>query len=305
MKVRTLMVTAVAAVGAVALSAPAFAASPSNGGVPSIDSQLSQLKAAGKAAKARARTSSKWTKGIDKSIDSANTSITRLGNNVYDLRKGVDQTNFTLGAITAQAVAALTALQNGLVSVAAATTNFKYGVIQVGAATGGPGSGIAGIGPTAFYVTPPIYLTGAQSTVTFPITATGYQLQLFTAVRSLNPDSGAVECRVRVVSQTLTAATTGTVSATDPVPPGSAITASTTVSAAPVVRVTASDGSGGYFAKMPQSRLTPENGDPTFPLRLVPTEDDTLNLADPTKLDAGGITLSTNATATLSCLRTS
>ncbi len=199
MKVRTLMVTAVAAVGAVALSAPAFAASPSNGGVPSIDSQLSQLTAAGKAAKSRARTSSKWTKGIDKSIDSANTSITRLGNNVYDLRKGLDQTNFTLGAITAQAVAALTALQNGLVSVAAATTNFKYGVVQVAVGT----QGIGGVGPTHFFATPPLYKTGEQSTVTFNVPQTANlgisaDLKLLTAVRSVNPNSGTVACKTTV-----------------------------------------------------------------------------------------------------------
>ncbi len=279
MKVRTLMVTAVAAVGAVALSAPAFAASPSNGGVPSIDSQLSQLTAAGKAAKSRARTSSKWTKGIDKSIDSANTSITRLGNNVYDLRKGQDLTNHALSSITAQAVVALTALQNGLVAVAAVTTNFKYGVVQVANTAIAPG--ITGFGPSLFYVTPPIQLTGAQSTVSFAIpTVTGTGItELWVAVRSLDPNSGAVECRVTIV------------------PPGPGA----------VPRSTSSTGSGGYFAKMPQSRLTPENQDPTFPLRLIPTEDNTLNLADAGQLNGGTPFLAggASAQATLSCLRTS
>ncbi len=278
MKVRTLMVTAVAAVGAVALSAPAFAAPPSNGGVPSIDSQLSQLTAAGKAAKARARTSSKWTKGIDKSIDSANTSITRLGNNVYDLRKANDQTNWTISQIAGAAISALTQLQAGLVQVAAVTTNFKYGVIQVCASAAGyPCS--AGFGPALFYVTPPIQLTGAQSTVSFPLpSAGGAGTQLWAAVRSLNPDSGAVECRVSIMA------------------------------ADGVLRYTVGDGSGGWFAKMPQSRLTPQNGDTSFPLRLIPTEDNTLNLAGTTMLNGGtgfAVAAGTSAQATLSCLRTS
>jgi len=277
MKLKTLLVMAVAAIGALALSVPAFAASSSNGGIPSIDSQLGQLKAAGKAAKSRANSSSKHNTRV-------NTDLKRLGENVAALRKGQDQTNSTLGAITAQAVSALSALQAGLTSVAALTTNFKYGVVQVAIGTGGPGDGIAGLGPSMFYVTPPIQPTGAQSTVSFALPPAtnfgGVPTRLFAAVRSLDPTSGAVECRVTIMGPSTGALSSG-------------------------IRSTASDGSGGYFKKMPQSRLTPQNGNPNFPLALITTEDNVFDLG--TELNGNSLfTAGANPVpATLSCLRTS
>ena len=278
MKLKTLLVMAVAAIGALALSVPAFAASSSNGGIPSIDSQLGQLKAAGKAAKSRANSSSKHNTRV-------NTDLKRLGENVAALRKGQDQTNFTLGAVTAQAVSALSSLQAGLVTVAAATTNFKYGVVQVGIGTGGAGDGIAGLGPSMFYVTPPIQPTGAQSTVSFALPPTtftgGVPTRLFTAVRSLDPTSGAVECRVTIMGA----------------PPA--------VLGATGIRSTQGNGSGGFFKKMPQSRLTPQNGNPNFPLALITTEDNVFDLG--TELNGNSLfTAGDNPVpATLSCLRTS
>ena len=298
MKLKTLLVMAVAAIGALALSVPAFAASSSNGGIPSIDSQLGQLKAAGKAAKSRANSSSKHNTRV-------NTDLKRLGENVAALRKGQDQTNFTLGAVTAQAVSALSSLQAGLVTVAAATTNFKYGVVQVGTIAG-PTSGLGGVGPTHFFATPPIYNTGEQSTVTFPIpdvTATvtsaggnvlaaSPSLRLNAAVRSVNPDSGSVVCKMLVQRNDGSINSGGTVASWATWIQGS---------------------TNGIFVDMPQSRISPQNGNTSFPYALVATEDNVLDLADP-KYMASLISIagkapspsrpnSTNgATGTLSCL---
>ena len=179
MKLKTLLVMAVAAIGALALSVPAFAASSSNGGIPSIDSQLGQLKAAGKAAKSRANSSKSHTKRIDGDIK-------RLGENVNALRKGQDATNWNVSNLAAAAVSSLTQLEAGLVGLAASYMNFEYGV----AAMTSGGTPIAG----ALLVTPRIDPTSEPSTVTGQFTcvtanscAQGGALGIQTVVRSVNP----------------------------------------------------------------------------------------------------------------------
>ena len=223
----------------------------------------------------------------------------QFGDAIHSLRIRTDLTNYTVGQITAASIEALTALKNGLTKVADATTEFKYGVVQVATVTGNPASGdsIAGIGPTGFFVTPPIYLTGEQSQVTFPIAKTGAATRLYTAVRSVYPDRGAVECRVSINGQTLANADSAV---------ASSVAAAQVITASAVSKQTASNGSGGYFHKMPQSRIKPENGNTTYPLALVATEDNAVNLASPELLAGGAaFTATTMATAVLSCIRTS
>ncbi len=187
LKTRTLTLTAVVAVGAIALGAPTLAgANPGPASPASISDQIAKLKQAGKSAKSRANTSSKWSKGIDKSIDRTNTAITRLGNNVYDLRKANDMTNWTLSSIASAAISALTQLQAGLVGLAASYTNFEYGV----AAMTSGGTPILG----ALLVTPRIDPTSEPSTVTGQFVCIagnnctqGGALGIQTVVRSVNP----------------------------------------------------------------------------------------------------------------------
>ena len=272
MKVRLLAVMAVVVVGVMAGTSPAMAQKAKTGS-----------------------SKSQWTKQHKDNV--------AFGGAIHSLRKQVDLTNGALGTITAASIVALTQLKDGLTAVADATTEFKYGVVQVATITGNPATGdsIAGIGPTGFFVTPPIYLTGAQSQVTFPIQATGAATRLYTAVRSVYPDKGAVECRVTINGQTLAATVGGTQSAS---PAATGLTAA--VAATPVTKQTVSNGSGGFFHKMPQSRIKPENGASSFPLALVATEDNAVDLASSGLLNAGTtFTATTNATATLSCLRTS
>ncbi len=191
LKTRTLTLTAVVAVGAIALGAPTLAgANPGPASPASISDQIAKLKQAGKSAKSRAHTSSKWSKGIDKSVDRTNTAITRLGNNVYDLRKANDMTNWTLSSIASAAISALTQLQAGLVGLAASYTNFEYGV----AAMTSGGTPIAG----AMLVTPRIDPTSEPSTVTGQFVciadngcAQGGALGIQTVVRSVNPATNA------------------------------------------------------------------------------------------------------------------
>jgi len=183
MKLKTLLVMAVAAIGALALSVPAFAASSSNGGIPSIDSQLGQLKAAGKAAKSRANSSKSHTKRIDGDIK-------RLGENVNALRKGQDATNWNVSNLAAAAVSSLTQLQAGLVGLAASYMNFEYGVVQVRTPAGA-------LAPASFLATPRIDPTVEQSTVTgqFAVAGAGNHT-LSVAVRSANPTANDAKSKV-------------------------------------------------------------------------------------------------------------
>ncbi len=213
LKTRTLTLTAVVAVGAIALGAPTLAgANPGPASPASISDQIAKLKQAGKSAKSRAHTSSKWSKGIDKSIDRTNTAITRLGNNVYDLRKANDQTNWTVSSIAGAAISALTQLQAGLVGLAASYTNFEYGVVQLGTDSGGTFTAI----PGAFVATPRLDPTVEQSTVTaqFPCVGApvpvaqrngcivGDNIRAQVAVRSASPTANdaksTAKCRVTV-----------------------------------------------------------------------------------------------------------
>lgn len=88
-----------------------------------------------------------------------------FGEAIHNLRYSVDLTNHTVSEITKASVSALTALQRGLVSVAAATTNFEYGVVQLGVCSNAACDTFT---PTAgdFAATPPVYATGEASVVT-------------------------------------------------------------------------------------------------------------------------------------------
>jgi len=230
--------------------------------------------------------------------------IKRLGENVNELRKKTDEMNRTISSLATVAGDSLTKLQAGLIQLSDTTANFKYAAVQV-AGVGGAAGGITGVGPTHFFVTPPILPTGAQSSVTFPIpdfaVAVGAglvpnsNLRLNVAIRSLKPDTGSVQCRVTIgrnsgaLTSTWATWRRGT---TD-----------------------------GLFVPMPQSRITPENGNSRFPVELVATEDNVLDLADPdymatnlSIIQAGaglGSVVQQRAdttgglTATLSCLRAS
>ncbi len=186
--------------------------------------------------------------------------IKRLGENVNELRKKTDELNNTVASLASVAGSSLTKLQSALTGLADTTANFKYGVIQVGT---GQTSGVAGVGPTHFFVTPPLYKTGAQSTVTFGIPvlgqsgilggALGNDIKLLAAVRSINPDTGKVACRV---------------------------TATSASSSVPGWVTWVKNTSDGAFVKMPQSRIAPQNGDPNFPVGLVATEDNVIDLGD-------------------------
>jgi len=275
MKVRLLAVMAVVVVGVMAGTSPAMAK--------------------------KAHTASEWS---HQHADNK-----AFGEAIHKLRISNDLTNYSVGQITAASIVALTALKDGLTKVADATTEFKYGVVQVGLATGGAGDGIVGFGPTEFYVTPPIYKTGEQSQVTFPIgkSAAPLATRLFTAVRSVYPDKGAVECRVSIVGQTLANAASA-VTGTLPDPAIGAYTGSAAaqvITATAVKKATASNGAGGFFHKMPQSRIQPENGNSTYPLALVALEDNAINLAGSELLGGTSFIATTSATAVLSCIRTS
>lgn len=228
------------------------------------------------------------------SITRLNKDVDRLGKNVNDLRKKTDEMNNTIASLAKTAGSALTQLQAGLTTLANTTANFKYGVVQV-ASTGAPLNGLDGVGPTHFFATPPLYKTGEQSTVTFPIpdlvnagAASG--LKLLTAVRSVNPDSGSVSCRILIQKNN------GALGATD--------------SSWTTLRQGTKD---GIFVKMPQSRIEPQNGNKNFPVALIPTEDNVLDLADPQYMAtllsvAGGTPFQQRAssaggvTGTLSCI---
>ncbi len=201
LKTRTLTLTAVVAVGAIALGAPTLAgANPGPASPASISDQIAKLKQAGKSAKSRAHTSSKWSKGIDTSIDRTNTAITRLGNNVYDLRKANDMTNWTLSSIASAAISALTQLQAGLVGLAASYTNFEYGVVQLGSCDD---AACTNFTPTAgnFVATPRIDPTVEQATVSAQFASIpSVRLGASVAIRSANPAANDAKskayCRV-------------------------------------------------------------------------------------------------------------
>lgn len=190
-----------------------------------------------------------------KSIQRLNKDVDRLGKNVDQLRKKTDEMNNTIASLASTAGSALTQLQSGLVKLADTTANFKYGVVQVGTTS----TGLSGAGPTHFFATPPIYKTGEQSTVTFSVPATaalglGSALTLKSAVRSVNPDSGSVKCKMTAQKNDGVA-----------------------TSAWGTWRQGTTD---GIFVDMPQSRISPQNGNTSFPYALVPTEDNVLDLAD-------------------------
>ena len=221
-----------------------------------------------------ASSKSQWTKQHKDNV--------AFGGAIHTLRKQVDSTNGALTTITVAALEALTALKDNLTAVAAVTTEFKYAVVQVAAATGGDGDGIVGFGPTMFFETGNLQKTGAAQTVTFPIPAGGgAAVKLYTAIRSAYPDKGKVGCRVTIST------------------PGVAV----------ATKVTNGDVLGGYFHEMPQSKLVPKENDPdnaTFPIRLIATEDNAVNLGDAGYL-VGGLVAPTGATSprlgTLTCIR--
>ena len=234
MKVRLLAVMAVVVVGVMAGTSPAMAQNAKT-----------------------ASSKSQWTKQHKDNV--------AFGGAIHTLRKQVDSTNGALTTITVAALEALTALKNNLTKVADATTNFKYGVVQV-ASENGATSTLGGVGPSHFFATPPIYKTGEQSTVTFSVPdlstlslagaqPTNSRIKLLAAVRSVNPDSGTVNCKA-TVTQNGGAAATGTW----------------------VTWIQSS--TKGIFVEMPQSRIEPQNGDKSFPYALVDTEDNVLDLAD-------------------------
>ncbi len=206
----------------------------------------------------------------------------KFGEAIHNLRISNDLTNYSVGQITAASIKALTALKDSLTAVADVTTEFKYAVVQVAAATGGLGDGIVGFGPTMFFETGNLQKTGAAQTVTFPIPAGGgVAVKLYTAIRSAYPDKGKVGCRVTIST------------------PGVAV----------ATKVTNGDVLGGYFHEMPQSQLVPKENDPanpTFPIRLIATEDNAVNLGDAGYL-VGGLVAPTGATSprlgTLTCIR--
>ena len=284
MKVRLLAVMAVVVVGVMAGTSPAMAK--------------------------KAHTASAWS---HQHADNK-----AFGEAIYKLRKSNDLTNFSVAQITAASVQALTALKDGLTKVADATTEFKYGVVQVatnasaGQATGagttpaGLGNSVAGLGPTHFYATPPIYKTGEQSTVTFaiknpaPAALGSMGFRLYTAVRSVYPDKGVVACRITVTNN---------------------VTGDQRVTA--VGAGSFASGGSSPFKTMVQSPIKPEapnENNATFPAALVEAEgaDRIIDLltpefvaasasgADKTRFEMTG-TANTGVTAlgTLSCLRTS
>ena len=128
MKVRLLAVMALVVVGAMAGTSPAMAANK----------------------KAKTSVSKAWqNQHKDNKV---------FGDAINNLRRGSDQTNYTIQAITEQSVAALTALKDGLTAVGDSYTNFEYGVVQLYAGTDAI--------PGAFVATPRIDPTVEQSTVT-------------------------------------------------------------------------------------------------------------------------------------------
>ncbi len=264
LKTRTLTLTAVVAVGAIALGAPTLAgANPGPASPASISDQIAKLKQAGKSAKSRARTSSKWTQDINKDIK-------RLGENVYDLRKANDQTNFTISQIASAAISALTQLQAGLVGLAASYTNFEYGVVQLYR----NGTAIAG----DFLATPRIDPTVEQATVTgqFPCAAAagciaGQRLTAKVAVRSANPTANDAKstavCRVTLSQVSSTGASNW---------------------------VTSSANSGVPAWPVPRSDLNPPKDAPsiaTFPLSMTPydNEVDLTTAANSSNGNGGGV----------------
>ena len=128
MKVRLLAVMALVVVGAMAGTSPAMAANK----------------------KAKTSVSKAWqNQHKDNKV---------FGDAINNLRRGSDQTNYTIQAITEQSVAALTALKDGLTAVGDSYTNFEYGVVQLYAGNDAI--------PGAFAATPRIDPTVEQSTVT-------------------------------------------------------------------------------------------------------------------------------------------
>jgi hypothetical protein len=139
-----------------------------------------------------------------------------FGDAINNLRRGSDQTNFTISKITEQSVAALTALKDGLTAVGDSYTNFEYGVVALGSDTNGQFNPI----PGAFLATPRMDPTVEQATVTgqFPCVQAAVlpapyraalangcstdQIRAEVAVRSANPqrdnDGSTAKCRVTV-----------------------------------------------------------------------------------------------------------
>ena len=138
MKVRLLAVMAVVVVGVMAGTSPAMAK--------------------------KAHTASAWShQHKDNKI---------FGEAIHNLRLANDSTNWTVTKITEASVAALTSLQNGLVSLAASYGNFQYGFVQL-VFPNLPGSAGGPKPLTYFMETPRLDPTSAQSTVskTFRISA--------------------------------------------------------------------------------------------------------------------------------------
>jgi len=133
--------------------------------------------------------------------------LKRLGENVAALRKGQDQTNFTLGAITAQAVSALSALQAGLTAIGSSYVNFEYGVAQLGTMPNGAQNDGGQFVPIAgaFLSTPRIDPTSQTSTSTAQFLCsqaancrpgTAFKMAVTAAVRSADPVANNKKSRI-------------------------------------------------------------------------------------------------------------
>ena len=111
-----------------------------------------------------------------------------FGEAIHNLRLASDKTNWDASGFQILVINAATALQKGLVDLAAATANFEYGVAQLGKC-----SNLACDTFTAysgsFVATPPVYATGEMSTVTadFAPPATTDIVGVTVAFRSVDP----------------------------------------------------------------------------------------------------------------------
>lgn len=197
MKLGKITALAVVATGVLIAGAPAaFAAAPD---VSSIDSGLSNLSKVGKAAKKQARASK------SKAFTRVDRDLTRLGDNVHQLRKKDDEINFLVSSL----VGTITPILTQLGAAAQSYANFEYGVVQLY-------SGTSAI-PGAFLATPRLDPTVEQSTVTgqFPCASSGGctagdTLGAKVAIRSANPTANDAKstayCRITASQRKATGA---------------------------------------------------------------------------------------------------
>lgn len=201
----------------------------------------------------------------NKSIERLNKDVKRLGENVNSLRAKTDETNQDVKNLATTAGAALGKLQDNLTAIGGLVTNYQYGVVQLGV-DNTDGQNFKAW-PGAFTATPRLDPTLEQSTVTAQflcLTAAGCPtsgpgvLTAQVAVRSANVDANnktsTVGCKVTVAGSSNVLFTTKPQSATNP------------------------------FYEIPRSRLVPQNQDPSFPLAMVPKEDNAINLGTSSRI---------------------